>query len=192
MVEGFFFCGIVRFRKLVEPMSNILVIDDEAVLLDLIATVLRLDGHTVIAMSDPLAALDCLRGAELLPIDLLLTDIEMKPISGFELVNCLGKTGIIIPVLFTSGYPALSGAVANSLGERSILEKPYTAAQLRTAVSKALRSSKAKPPAPPRPNDPSSLNLAASDRAGAIMGALDGPEYPVNSACERRGFRNAQ
>jgi CheY-like chemotaxis protein len=39
-------------------MANILVIDDESVLLTLISNTLRLDGHTVTALSEPLAALD--------------------------------------------------------------------------------------------------------------------------------------
>jgi len=126
-------------------MPNLLVIDDEALMLDLIANTLRLDGHTVIAFSDPLAALDY-QNEEHSHIDLLLTDIDMRPLSGFELMNRLSKAGFDGAVLFTSGYPALSGAVENSLGQRSILEKPFTGAQLRAAVRSSLARKKAKPP----------------------------------------------
>src|ERR1035441_9616229 len=107
-------------------MANILVIDDESVLLGLISNTLRLDGHNVTAFCDPIAALNSQEAGQL-SIDLLVTDISMKPISGFELVKRLIAAGFDIPVLFTSGYPALSDAVANSLGKRSILEKPFTA-----------------------------------------------------------------
>ena len=124
-------------------MANILVIDDEPVLLNLIATALRLDGHTIKAICDPLAALDA-HGDEQSPIDLLLTDIDMVPISGFELVKRLSKTGFNSPVLFMSGYAALAGAVAESLGERAVLEKPFTAAQLRSAVHRMLSKSRPK------------------------------------------------
>jgi DNA-binding NtrC family response regulator len=127
----------------IKCMANILMIDDEPLLLGLISNTLRLDGHKTIALSDPLDALDYQREGQS-PIDLLLTDIDMKPISGFELVNRLTKAGFDGPVLFTSGYPALSGAIANSLGQRSILEKPFTAPQLRAAVRGTLSRSKPK------------------------------------------------
>jgi CheY-like chemotaxis protein len=42
-----------------------------------------------------------LRGAE--EIALVLTDVEMGPISGFEFVKRLGHKGIDIPTLFMSG-----------------------------------------------------------------------------------------
>ncbi len=127
-------------------MANILVIDDEVMLLDLISNTLRLDGHHVTAMSDPLAVLEFQRAGQS-PVDLLLSDISMKPISGFELVKRLTKAGFNSPVLFTSGYPALSEAVANGLGERSVIEKPFTAAQLRAAVRRAL--ARTRPESPP-------------------------------------------
>jgi DNA-binding NtrC family response regulator len=126
-------------------MANVLVIDDESVLLDLIATVLRTDGHSVQATGDPLKALSFLDAGNP-PIDLVLTDIDMKPITGFELVKRLTKIGFTGPVLFTSGYASLCGAVTDSLGSRAILEKPFTAAQLRTALGRALAKGKAKSP----------------------------------------------
>jgi DNA-binding NtrC family response regulator len=125
-------------------MANILVIDDEPVLLDLISNTLRLDGHTVTAISDPLAACDTFRATD--EVALLVTDVTMKPISGFEVVTRLHSIGFAGPVLFTSGYPALSGAIARSLGERAIIEKPFTAAHLRSAVNRTLSKSKPRPP----------------------------------------------
>jgi DNA-binding response OmpR family regulator len=124
-------------------LANILVVDDEAMLLDLISNTVRLDGHHVTALCDPLAALAFQETGQP-PIDLILTDIEMRPISGFELVKRLRSAGFDGEVLFTSGYSALSAAVAKSLGERLILQKPFTGAQLRAAVRGSLARSKAK------------------------------------------------
>src|SRR5689334_10737862 len=118
-------------------MANILVIDNEAVLLGLIASALRIDGHTVKALSDPLEALEAASDAEF-PLDLLVTDIEMEPISGFEILRRLVKNGVRCPALFMSGYPAMTGALSPGLGPHELLEKPFTAQQLRSAVSKAL------------------------------------------------------
>jgi DNA-binding NtrC family response regulator len=123
-------------------MANILVIDDESILLDLMSTTLRLVGHTVTALSSPLAALGAYQTSEI-PIDLLLTDVTTKPISGFDLVRRLSRLGFKGAVLFTSGYPAVSGAIACGLGDRALLEKPFTAQQLRDAVQRALSRGKA-------------------------------------------------
>ena len=125
-------------------MANILLIDNEAVLLNLMSNTLRLDGHTVNALCDPLAAFEFF-GAGKLPIDLVLTDVEMTPISGFTLLKRLGKSGVKSPVLFMSGYPALAEAIAETWGPSAVLGKPFTATQLRSAVAKALQRSKPKP-----------------------------------------------
>jgi DNA-binding NtrC family response regulator len=126
-----------------EYVANILVIDDEPVLLDLISNTLRLDGHNVTALSSPLAALDA-QAVRHPPIDLLLTDISMEPISGHELVRRMSKTGFTGPVLFMSGYPALTADVAEALGECTALEKPFTAVQLRSTVKRVLARCKAR------------------------------------------------
>lgn len=126
-------------------MSHILVVDDEQLLLDLIANTLRLEGHEVVALSDSLDALR-LQTIAHRPFDLLLTDIHSKPISGFELVKRLASEGITMPVLFMSGYPAMNGVIASGLGDRALLEKPFTAQQLRAAVKKALQRKSAAVP----------------------------------------------
>lgn len=141
-------CIRAFFAALGTRMANILLIDDEPFLLDVISNTLRLDGHDVMAMADPLTALSA-PGPRGSPIDLVLTDINTKPISGFELVKRLSLRGFDGSTLFMSEFPSLSGAVAQSLGERSVLEKPFTAAQLRTAVGRALRKIKVKPPRSP-------------------------------------------
>jgi DNA-binding NtrC family response regulator len=122
-------------------MANILVIDDEEILLDLICTTLRRDNHTVTAMLDADAICDAYK-TKRLTIDLLLTDVSMKPIGGFELVRRLNLVGFNGSVLFMSGYSGLSGVITESLGSRALIEKPFTAAQLRAAVSKALPKTK--------------------------------------------------
>jgi two-component system OmpR family response regulator len=117
-------------------MANILVIDDEPVLLDLISNTLRLGGHQVTAVSNPVEACELFQAGG--PTDLVVTGVSMKPISGFEIVARLNAKGFTGSVLFTSAGSALSSAIVRSMGERAIIEKPFTAAQLRSAVRKSL------------------------------------------------------
>ena len=121
-------------------MARILVVDDEPVVLELITLALQLQGHDVTAVGNPLSALDptCVSPAD---IDLLVTDVNMKPITGFELVSRFNDMGFQGQVLFMSGYSALSVAIAGKLGKSAIIEKPFTVETLREAVAKALAGS---------------------------------------------------
>jgi DNA-binding response OmpR family regulator len=114
-------------------MSHILVVDDDPILLDLISATLQFDGHQTTALDNPLTAFDQSRVA-LETIDLLVTDVDMKPISGFELVARLHSAGFSPPVLFTSGHSILSPEITGRLTGRAILAKPFTTAQFRAAV----------------------------------------------------------
>jgi two-component system sensor histidine kinase ChiS len=121
-------------------MTSIVVIDHESMLLDLMSNALRLDGYTVKAMDDPVAACDFII-ASWPSVDLLITDTQMQPISGFELVTRLRRTSIDCPVIFTSNHHGLASVIAESFGQRVVIEKPFTAAALRTAVRELLAAS---------------------------------------------------
>ena len=118
-------------------MAHILVIDDESILLDLISRTLRQDGHTVTALGDPIAAMESAADGKP-PIDLLLTDVNMRPISGPELVKRLTRAGFHAPVLFMSGYPSFSITIAGTGGVYSVIDKPFTIAELRVVVARLL------------------------------------------------------
>lgn len=122
-------------------MAVILVIDDERAVLDLASRSLGKDGHQAITMTDPLTAIDLV--AKVKPrIDLLLADVCMTPISGFEAIKRIYEAGCTSPVLFMSGHSGVSAAIADKLGARTIIEKPFSPAQLRMAVQDVLDQSK--------------------------------------------------
>src|SRR5579859_6609853 len=133
------YCRCLRAKE--KAVANILVIEDEPVLLGLVATTLRLEGHNVLDFCDARSAL-LAQGTRWTFIDLLLADVDMKSISGSELLSRLNRMGFRSPVIFMSGYPSLAWQVAKDLGGRSILEKPFTAEELRSAVRNALPKSK--------------------------------------------------
>jgi len=123
-------------------MANIFVVDDEPLLLDLMSSVLRMEGHHVYAFSDPLAALEYFR-AQQPAVDLLLTDVQMKPITGNEVASVLIQKGFSGPIIFTSGYPS-AGFPGLGAGPHLALDKPFTAAGLRSTVANALAADNAK------------------------------------------------
>jgi two-component system response regulator len=118
-------------------MAFILVIEQEAVLLSLISNTLRLDGHTIMETNDPIEALSIVNQRKQ-EIDLVLTGVDMSPISGFEFVKRINQDGVNISALFISAYPGITGVIRSILGERAVIEKPFTSASLRQSVARAL------------------------------------------------------
>lgn len=71
-------------------------------------------------------------------IDLLVTDINMLPISGFQVVRELRNAGIRCPVIFISGLGSIIGIIADSVAPYSVMEKPFTGSALRAMVHETL------------------------------------------------------
>lgn len=123
-------------------MAHILAVDDEPVLHDLISAELRLEGHDVETVLDPFAFEEVLITHS--QIDVLITGTNTKSTSGFELVTLPRRRRIACPLIFTSASDELSRVVAESLGHRAVIKKPFTADQLHSAVHIALVSRKGK------------------------------------------------
>jgi CheY-like chemotaxis protein len=98
---------------------------------------LRESGHTVTETSDPIHALTIV-AEHTQAIDLILTDVEMEPISGFEFVKRLTLKRIHIPVQFVSGLSGIIGVIVATFGVHAVIEKPFTADALRKGVAKFL------------------------------------------------------
>lgn len=77
-------------------MTNILIVDDEVKIRDLIEIYLRREGLDVLQASDGCEALDIL---EEIKIDLIIVDVMMPRMNGFELVESLRKSQYDIPIL---------------------------------------------------------------------------------------------
>ena len=122
------------------------MIEQEVVTLNLVSSILRQDGHTVMAASDPIEALGIVerQGHN---IDLVVTDVDTTPISGFEFMKRVTGKGIDIPVLFTSGSPNLTGVIAATLGDHAVIAKPFSPSALRKRVGRFLAKRRHRPSA---------------------------------------------
>jgi DNA-binding NtrC family response regulator len=121
----------------VEQKARILIVQDDPVMLGLVCGSLRPDGHLIIEMDSPSDALR-IGAAEFQNIDLVVTSINTRPISGIELAKRLARKGVDAPMLFISPTHSLAVVIANSLGHSAVIELPFSGAELRTAVRKCL------------------------------------------------------
>ena len=85
--------------------ETILLVEDEAAVLEMGSEGLSHLGYRVLAAHTPEEAL-ALYGHHAGAIDLLLTDVVMAQMSGYELAQRLHQHKPTLPVLYMSGYPA--------------------------------------------------------------------------------------
>jgi PAS domain S-box-containing protein len=123
----------------VRRQGRILLAEDEAVVRQIAERGLQALGYEVFAASDGLAALE-LVDAGLGEIDLLLTDIVMPNMTGYQLAEQLRSRQPDLKVLFVSGYDDALDRDGSPHGVEgaSYLPKPYTVSRLADAVGQML------------------------------------------------------
>lgn len=116
-------------------MARILAIDDERAILDALARILGRDGHEVTRVADPVAVPDM----DLARYDLVLCDVMMPRLDGFELVWQI-RPAFDGPIVFLTARVAEEDAVVGyGLGADDYVRKPFGAGELRAKVSAHLR-----------------------------------------------------
>lgn len=119
-------------------MPRILVTDDEELVRDFMAAVLRQSGYVVVETRSAREALDC-HGAD--PVDLIITDMVMKEMDGTELLRRMSVQSPQTPVVAISGarHGTMYLNMARMIGAKRVLAKPFTADELIEAVDDALQ-----------------------------------------------------
>jgi CheY-like chemotaxis protein len=134
-------------------MASILVIDDDRAVLATIKALLERAAHTVEAVDNGRNGLQLL---ETRNFDLLIVDIFMPGMDGFETMKRVHQSWPAMPVIVISGQQFSLASdrppdflhMATRLGAVSSLQKPFKPARLLAAVDGSLSGSQL----PPGPN----------------------------------------
>lgn len=102
------------------PARPILLVDDDHVVLDVTAEILRSDGFEVVAVDRATAAIELLEGG--LKPSLLVTDHVMPELTGAELLHRVGAVWPDLPVLMITGFIERVAALPAGV---PILRKPF-------------------------------------------------------------------
>lgn len=122
-------------------MARILAIDDEQAILAALARVLERDGHEVVGVAESASVL----GMDLARFDLILCDVMMPGLDGFELVKAI-RSRFDGPIVFLTAKVAEEDAVLGyGLGADDYVRKPFGAAELRAKVAAHLRREQREP-----------------------------------------------
>jgi two-component system cell cycle response regulator CpdR len=121
-------------------MSRVLIVDDEESMRLLVARAIAMDGHDITTASDGAEALDILGSADI-PFDLVLTDIQMPVMDGIALALSAARDYPQLMILLMTGY-AEQRERASGLNAivHDVITKPFSMADIRTAVADALAS----------------------------------------------------
>ncbi len=116
---------------------DILAIDDEKVILDSIVKLCSSEGWSVdVAFDAPTA----IKKLDHINYKIVICDIMMPEMDGFEFLEYLQKKDLMLPLIMTTGFSTVENAVKSLyLGAIDFLPKPFTMEELLSCVSRALR-----------------------------------------------------
>jgi two-component system cell cycle response regulator CpdR len=123
-------------------MSRVLIADDEDSMRALVSRAVAIDGHDIVTAQDGAEALEILsqqQGA----FDLLLTDIQMPVMDGIALALTVARDFPDLTILLMTGF-ADQRERASGLDAivHDVVTKPFSVADIRTAVADALAAKK--------------------------------------------------
>ncbi|MFZ0564563.1 MAG: PAS domain S-box protein [Terriglobales bacterium] len=118
--------------------TTIMLVEDDEIMRGLTKQLLEEHGYTVIDTDDGTSALEWLESHPD-PVDLLLTDVVMRRISGPELVERVKGTRPNLKVVYMSGYTGELIAEREVLSRGiTLLEKPFSRTALLNTIHKTL------------------------------------------------------
>jgi hypothetical protein len=124
-------------KRLAKGSETILLVDDEEGVRKLVFAVLKSNGYDVMEASNGVSALAAYEknGHK---VDMVLTDVVMPQMNGFELGKQLSDRAPGVKILYMSGYR--DNAIGASGGEtpRAFLHKPFTPDVLLSKVREVL------------------------------------------------------
>lgn len=117
--------------------NSILIVDDDKELLDIFKTALLLEGYQCETAASAEYALELINK---IPFDILITDIKMPGVTGFELTEKVKKIRPRMAVIIMTAYIeefVYNGAI--EVGASDFIKKPFTAKELIVRIQHVKR-----------------------------------------------------
>jgi CheY-like chemotaxis protein len=115
----------------------VLVVDDEPLMLPLIARILRENGYEVHVAAHGLAAKQILSSGMLAP-DLVLTDLRMPHLDGLQLGRAVAELLPSVPVAYMSAYDAALSELSPEVLRDCFIAKPFSPTALLALVRRCI------------------------------------------------------
>jgi two-component system cell cycle response regulator len=121
--------------------GRILVVDDSAVNRLVLTKALVSEGHSAVTAEHGLEALEVLQASTEAPVDVVLLDLEMPELDGYQTLAAIKRDNDLrhLPVIVISAVDELESVVrCIKMGATDYLPKPFNAAILRARVGASL------------------------------------------------------
>jgi two-component system OmpR family response regulator len=117
--------------------QQVLVVDDEASIVDAVATALRYEGFEV---REAVTGRAALAAAQEDPPDLVVLDVMLPDLDGLEVTRRLRADGIRVPILFLTARDSVEDKVAGlTVGGDDYVTKPFSLAEIVARAHAILR-----------------------------------------------------
>jgi len=119
-------------------MAKVLVVDDEANLRKVLATMLRRTGYEVTVAADGEQGLAEFQKSG---ADIVITDLVMPKVGGMEILRTVNSSSPDVPVIIITAHGTVDSAVeAIKLGAFDYITKPFDQAEIQAVIAKAART----------------------------------------------------
>lgn len=116
---------------------KILVVDDEAIMREILSDILIYEGYKVFTAMDAESALELLKTE---PFDIIVTDIKMPGIDGIELMKRIKRISSQIDIIVITAYETTeSKEEAAKLGAMDYITKPVNVEYITAVVEKTVK-----------------------------------------------------
>lgn len=123
-----------------QTMVKILVVEDDIQFNDIMQTILRQAGYAVLGAADPTKAYEALRTEQ---FDLILSDIMMPQVDGYQFAQEIRRTNPDIPILFITARDDIASKERGfNLGIDDYMVKPINFDELQLRIKALLRRAK--------------------------------------------------
>jgi DNA-binding NtrC family response regulator len=124
----------VRAKEMADRGLRILLVDDDRSLLDILGSLLQLEGHDVVAVPSAHEGLLKMKESK---FDLVLADNKMPRTTGMDMLKVIKEEYPDTKVVIMTAYASVDNTVeAWRLGVFDYLPKPFKLADLRQVIEK--------------------------------------------------------
>ncbi len=125
-------------------MARLLVVDDDEYILDILKILLENEGYSVTTAQDSLKGLEIAKTTD---VDIVISDLRMRPMNGIELLKAIRAVKPKLPVIMLTAYGSPETAnEASQLGAFAYLTKPFGPDEVLETLQRALKSGGTPPP----------------------------------------------
>jgi len=125
-------------------MTRILIVDDEPHIVSLVSRAVRAEGYEAVGVDDGPDALEIALSGD---VDLIVLDVGLPTMDGFDVLRELRGAGNTVPVIMLTARSGTNDTIEGlDAGASDYVPKPFAVAELMARVRSRLRDSAASAP----------------------------------------------